>query len=48
LDFFADEDEEDEDWDADLEPISNELPGLLQDAEMELDAVTQQDQTTHS
>lgn len=46
LDFFADEDEEDEDWDADLETIQNELPGLLEDAEMDLDVIAPHDQVT--
>lgn len=34
IDFMADDDDEDDDWDFDLEPISNELPGLLEDAEL--------------
>lgn len=46
LDYFADEDEEDDDWDADLEPIQNELPGLLEDAEMDLDTITHHGQMT--
>lgn len=46
LDFFADEEEEDEDWDAGLEPIGNELPGLLEDAEMDLDTFAHPGQST--
>lgn len=36
LDFMDEDDDEDDDWDDGLEPIADELPGLLQDAEMEL------------
>ncbi|VUC25352.1 unnamed protein product [Clonostachys rosea] len=35
-----DDDDNDEDWDADLDPVEDELPGLLEDAEMDLDDVT--------
>lgn len=43
MDDLEDDDdgEDDDDWDADLEPIADELPGLLQDAEMDLMDVTQ-------
>jgi hypothetical protein len=34
------EEDDDDDWDADLEPVENELPGLLQDAETELIVIT--------
>lgn len=33
---FMDDDDVEEEWENDAEPISNELPGLLQDAEMDV------------
>lgn len=35
-----DDDDDDENWDAGLDPVDDELPGLLEDAEMDLDDVT--------
>lgn len=34
--MFIGSSDDDDDWDADLDPIDDELPGLLQDAEMDL------------
>lgn len=36
----SEDDDDDENWDAGLDPVEDELPGLLEDAEMDLDDVT--------
>ncbi|KAF4126619.1 FBOX protein [Geosmithia morbida] len=36
LDGNGEDDDEDDSWDADLDPVADELPGLLLDAEMDL------------
>lgn len=40
LEYMEDDDDDDDEWDADLETIASELPGLLQDAEMDLADIT--------
>lgn len=42
MDYEDEEDDEDLDEDMDAEPVSNELPGLLLDAQLEVADIVQQ------